>query len=190
MANITPQEQEHIEQLVEKVKLGDKEAFSELYEIFIQPIYRYVYYRAPEPEVEDIVETAFLKVWEKIHKYRRQKNKSFSAWLFRITHNLIADFYRGRKTPTVELDETIPDEQRTHNPIKHTQNQLSQEYLQEAISKINPQYQEIITLKFINELSNKEISDILKKSEGALRILQFRALKSLKKVLTEMGIES
>lgn len=188
MAKFTPQEQEKIEKLVAQVQKGNKEAFEELYEIFINPIYRYVYYRIPQNEVEDLVENIFIKTWEKINKYKRQKN-SFAAWLFKITQNTITDFYRARKAPLVELDINIADTNREHNPIKQTQSTINNSYLKEAITKINPQYQEIIILKFINELTNKEISKILGKTEGALRILQFRALKALKEILNEMQIE-
>lgn len=189
MATFNPEEQEKLEELVEQVKSGDKQAFEEIYEMFIQPLYRYVYYRAPKGEVEDILENAFLKVWENIGKYKRDNN-NFSAWVFRITHNLIVDFYRARKEPTVELDLNLAEDDRTHSPLRFTQNQLDSGYLKEAMSELNEQYKEIIVLKFLEDLTNKEISQILDKSEGAVRILQFRALKALKDELTKMGIES
>lgn len=177
-----------IEKLVVLAKRGNQDAFSQLYDIFVDPIYRYVYYRVDSGEAEDIVETVFLKVWENIRQYKPQK-RSFSAWIFRIAHNLIVDHYRSAKDRVFEeLHPQIPDQSRQHNPIKSAQSILDNEVLKKALNNMKRQYREVIIYKFINELSNKEISEILGKSEGSLRILQFRALKALKKVLEEMGV--
>ncbi|MEK7086139.1 MAG: sigma-70 family RNA polymerase sigma factor [Patescibacteria group bacterium] len=177
-----------IEKLVVLSKRGNQDAFAKLYDIFVDPIYRYVYYRVNAGDAEDIVETVFLKVWENIRQYKQQK-RSFSAWIFRIAHNLIVDHYRSAKDRIFEeLHPQIPDQSRQHNPIKSAQTILDNEVLKKALNNMKHQYREVIIYKFINELSNKEISEILGKSEGSLRILQFRALKALKKVLEEMGV--
>lgn len=179
---------EEIEKLVVMVQDGDHLAFAKLYDIFIDPIYRYVYYRVNSSDAEDLVETVFLKVWENIRQYRPKK-KSFSAWVFRIAHNLVVDYYRAAKDRNFgELDIHIPDQDRLHNPVKNVQNTLDNQNLKKAISKLKKPYRDLVIYKFINELSNKEIADILGKSEGSLRILQFRALKALKKELADMGI--
>lgn len=180
---------DELELLVEKVKEGDQQAFASVYDILIDPIYRYVFFRVKDEDAEDIVETVFLKVWENIRKYKAGK-KSFSAWVFRIAHNLIVDYYRANSDKeTQELDETLPDENRQHNPIKVTENALRSKHLKVALDKLKVQYREIIIYKFVNEFSNSEVAEILGKSEGSLRILQFRALKALKKELEEMGIK-
>lgn len=177
-----------IEALVKLAQNGDKDAFSKLYDTLIDPLYRYVYYRVDSAEAEDLIEIVFLKVWENICSYKPQK-KSFSAWVFRIAHNLIVDHYRASKDRIHdELNPHLPDQNRQHNPIKNAQTKLDNELLKKAITTIKPEYQEVILYKFINELSNKEIAEILNKSEGSLRILQFRALKALKKTLEDMGI--
>lgn len=178
-----------IEKLVKLAQNGDHDSFSKLYDILIDPIYRYVYYRVKSVDAEDLVETVFLKVWENLRQYRPKK-RSFSAWVFRIAHNLVVDYYRGSKDNMIdELDEQLPDQNREHNPIRNTQNILTQEILKQAISKMKKQYQDIIVYKFINEFSNKEMAEIFGRSEGGLRILQFRALKALKHELREMGVE-
>lgn len=180
---------EEIEKLVRKSQKGDQDAFAGIYDIFIDPIYRYVYYRVKSVDAEDLVETVFLKVWENIRQYKPRK-KSFSAWIFRIAHNLVVDYYRSSKGNMIEeLTPQVPDQSREHNPIRVTQGVLDQDALKEAIGKLKKQYQEVIIYKFINDLSNKEIADILKKSEGSLRILQFRALKALKRELLDMGVK-
>lgn len=188
--NDLKQRAEEIEQLVENSKDGDQQAFALLYDIFIDHIYRYVYYRVGSDDVEDIVETVFLKVWEKIQQYTKKPNRQFSAWIFRIAHNLVVDYYRtAAERSTEELGLNLPDETRQHNPIRVTQDVLNKEVLRNALNKVKKQYRDILVYKFINDLSNAEISAIIRKSEGSVRILQFRALKALKKILAENGIK-
>lgn len=179
---------EEVEKLVFLSQKGDQEAFARLYDLFIDPIYRYVYYRVNSSDAEDLVETVFLKVWENIRQYKAKK-RSFSAWIFRVAHNLVVDHYRSFKDKTFEeLNPQMPDQNRQHNPIKTVQNVLDNEVLKKALNKLKKQYRDIILYKFVNDLSNQEIAQILDRSEGSLRILQFRALKALKKELENMGV--
>ncbi len=181
---------EEIEELVKASQDGSHDAFSKLYDIFIDPIYRYVYFRVNAVDAEDLVETVFLKVWENIQKYKKKKKIYFSSWIFKIAHNLVVDYYRSHKDiDSLELNIQIPDQNRQHNPIKSTQNVLNQKTLKIAINKLKKSHQQILIYKFINEFSNREIAELLKKSEGSLRILQFRALKALKKELKDIGFE-
>jgi RNA polymerase sigma-70 factor (ECF subfamily) len=178
-----------IEKLVLRVKEGDQEAFAELYNTFVDRIYRYVYYRVKVEDAEDLVGTVFLKAWENIWKYKAKKG-SFSSWIFRIAHNLVIDYYRASKDVDFEeLKIDIPSYKREHNPIGVVEQGFDVEVLKCALKKIKKTYQEVIIYKFINELSNAEIALILKKSEGSLRILQHRALKALKVELEEMNIK-
>src|SRR3989338_10018248 len=87
---------QEIERLVLKIQQGDHDAFATLYDIFIDPIYRYVYYRVNQNDAEDLTEVVFLKVWENILQYKKQKS-TFAAWIFRIAHNLVVDHYRATK---------------------------------------------------------------------------------------------
>ena len=178
-----------IEALVVKSQKGDHDAFADLYEIFIDPIYRYVFYRVKSFDAEDLVETVFLKVWQNIRQYKPKK-KSFSAWIFRIAHNLVVDYYRAAKSQQIdELSTEIPTNDREHNPIGKAEQSFDQEILKTALSKLKKNYQEIVIYKFINDFSNQEIAEILKKSEGSIRILQFRALKALRRELEEIGVK-
>lgn len=187
MANTNLQQRAHeIEQLVLKAQKGDQGAFSAVYDLFVDPIFRYVYYRVGAGDVEDVVENVFLKVWENLRQYRPKR--SFSAWIFRIAHNLVVDYYRsGREREVLGLDPQIPDDSRLHNPIKNTQNVLDNEVLRRAVAMLKKQYRDVVIYKFINEFSNEEIAEIMQKSEGSLRILQFRALKALKRELLNLG---
>ena len=184
----TKNQESELDVLVGLAQEGDQDAFAKIYDHFIDQIYRYVYYRVQGEEVEDIVEIVFLKVWENIKQYKPQQ-KSFSAWVFRIAHNLVIDHYRSAKDKLYEeLSIDLPDLDRQHNPIKSTQNRFDNAVLKQALVKLKKQYHDIILYKFVNELSNREIAEILGKSEGSLRILQFRALKALRKELEELGV--
>lgn len=177
-----------IEALVKKVQQGDQNAFAKVYDALIDQIYRYVFYRVKDDDAEDIVENVFLKVWENIRKYRLEEGKSFSAWVFRIAHNLVVDHYRAAKDKNFdELDLNTADEKREHNPVKTTENIIDQKFLKMALGKLKYPYKDVIIYKFVNELSNKEVAEILDKNEGSLRVLQFRALAMLKKELEEIG---
>ena len=181
--------EEMIELLVKRSQQGESMAFGKLYDQFVDRIYRYIYFRVPKDDVEDLTEMVFLKAWEKIHQYKFGR-KSFSAWVFRIAHNLVVDTYRFNKNKEVsELSPNVPEHRREHNPIKVTEHGLHSQYLKDALGNLKPHYKQIVILKFINELSNKEIADVLGKSEGSVRILQFRALKALRVEMEEIGLD-
>ncbi|MFC1810306.1 sigma-70 family RNA polymerase sigma factor [Patescibacteria group bacterium] len=181
--------EKELEGLVRKSQKGDADAFAELYEFFVTPIYRYIFYKVKKEDVEDLTETLFLKAWENIRKYKKRRNKSFKAWIFRIAHNLVVDHYRLTREHG-SLDPRLKDTTREADPVEIADNSLNNENLKLAIGKLKKNYQQIVLLKFINELSNEEISRVLKKSEGSVRILQFRALKALRHIMDEMGIKN
>jgi len=180
--------EKQLEELVKRSQKGDSDAFGELYEHFVTPIYRYIFFKVKKEDVEDLTETLFLKAWENIRKYKKKKNTTFKSWIFRIAHNLVVDHYRLTREHS-GLDPRLQETSRDRNPIETAEISLNNENLQIAIGKLKKNYQQVLVLKFINELSNEEISLILKKSEGSVRILQFRALKALKLIMEDMGIK-
>lgn len=175
-----------IESLVVASQRGNSEAFGKLYDLFVNPIYRYLYYRAGAEEAEDLAELVFLKTWENIRSYR-PKNRRFSAWLFRIAHNVVVDFYRSNHFKD-QLSEDIPDLRIEADSIDRAHRRFDQEILGRAMKELKDHYRQILVLKYMNDLSNEEIAQIMDRSQAALRILQFRALKSLRRVLENMGI--
>jgi RNA polymerase sigma-70 factor, ECF subfamily len=178
-----------IEELVIKSQKGDSDAFSKLYDAFFAPMYRYIFYKVNRSEADDILEVLFLKAWENIKSYKKRKNVTFKSWLFRIAHNLVVDHYRLARTHQ-ELDPRLADTKRDIDPLDRTARSLNNETLKTALSKLKKKYRDIIVLKFVNELSNDEIGRILKKSEGSVRILQFRALRALKDHFEGIGISN
>lgn len=178
-----------IEALVVKSQKGDREAFAKVYDIYVTPIYRYIFYKVKAHNVEDLTEILFLKAWENIRKYKKRKNTTFKSWLFRIAHNLVVDHYRLNREHS-SLQEWIPDNKKEADPTRLAQDSLNSDRLKLAMSKLKKNYQQVLILKFVNDLSNTEVSNVLKKSEGSVRILQFRALKALKLELVDMGINT
>ncbi|MCC7432985.1 sigma-70 family RNA polymerase sigma factor [Candidatus Peregrinibacteria bacterium] len=178
-----------VEEIVLKVQNGDLKAFTKLYEHYVDRIYRYFFFKTDQESAYDLTETVFLKVWENIKKYKKKDKANFSSWIFTIAHNLLVDHYRDRKE-VLELDETEVDHTQDNNPIYLTEQSLTRDNLKIALGKIKSTYREVINLSFMNGLDNLEVARIMKKTEGGLRVLKFRALQELKKVLKEMGMKN
>lgn len=179
--------QEKIEKLVALAQRSDADAFAQIYDHFIDAIYRYVFFRVNADDAEDLTELIFLKTWENIGQYSRGE-KSFSAWIFRIAHNIVVDHYRMQKHSTEELTENIVDTRPGSSTLDRVHRSLNREVISLALHEIKDEYRQILVLKYINDLSNNEIQTILGRSQAALRILQFRALRQLKKILEKRGI--
>ena len=174
-----------IQLLVASAQTGDSEAFGAIYDALVDPIYRYIFYRIGSREdAEDITEQVFLRAWERISSYRPTGGHPFSAWLYRIAHNQVVDMYRQRaRSQTSELPEDLAEESADASPIIATERALSQSQLSRVIRQLPEQYQQVIVLRFVNDLSYTEISAVLDKPEGTVRVLQFRALKRLRELL-------
>ena len=184
-----PDEQE-VQRLVAACQSGDVEAFGPLYDMYIDQIYRYVFYRVDNEEAEDIVENIFVRVWEKIDKYVPGQHP-FSSWMFRIAHNMVVDHYR-RHRKHVSLRERLPKHvnQSSDDPVDFAQSKLTQGYVREALSELKDDYQQVLILKYLSGFDNNEIAQIMGKKPGNVRILQYRALKSLRQVMETRGINS
>jgi len=169
--------------LVDLAQNGDTEAFGKIYDALVKPIYRYVYYRVDKHIAEDITEETFLKAWQNLSKYKAGKHP-FSAWVFKIAHNLVCDYYRKNQTLT-EIDENYADEEKDTHPSHQLNLKLNEVKLRKAINKLPENYQQVILLKYINEEDNAVIAKVIGKSEGAVRTIQFRALEKLRNLLEE-----
>jgi len=173
--------------LAEKAQKGDAQAFAKIYDMYVDQIYRYIFFRVDKDEALDLTENVFLKVWENIKSYKAGK-RYFSSWIYKIAHNLVVDSYRLKKH-VEPLESYIPDEKRESDPVFLTERKLTRDTLIKAIGKLRKKYQQVILLKYINEMDNEEIARIMNKSEGGLRILKYRALKALRLVLEEMNVK-
>lgn len=169
-----------VEKLVMGAVNGQTDAFGDLYIIFVEKIYRYVFYHVKSKTfAEDITEEVFLKAWRAI-KSCRGKESTFSSWLYRIAHNQMVDEIRKRqRRPALELEnvENISD---NSEGVEKSREQLE---LAAVIDRLPPNQRQVIILKFIEGLDNPEIARIMDKSEGAIRVLQMRGLSRLREEL-------
>lgn len=176
-----PNKKHDIGTLVELARKGDTQAFGLIYDELVKPVYRYIYYRVDPEIAEDLTEETFLRAWQHLKDYKPGRSP-FSAWVFRIAHNLVCDYYR--KHEVVEMiDETAPDPALDRHPVAQVEVKLNQIRLRKAIRELPETYQQVIILKYINELENDEVAATLNKTEGAVRTIQFRALKQLRTIL-------
>ena len=130
-----------------------------------------------------------MKIWENINKYKPKEGASFVSWVFRIAHNLLIDYYRMNKKELIdELSDRLPATKREFSPVEMAKLSLDADLIRLAINKLEGDYKEVITLKYFNGLDNQQIGSILKCSEGNVRVIHFRALKSLKVELATLGI--
>lgn len=179
---------EFIDGLVIKSQNGDADAFALLYEEMILPIYRFCIFRLPSQEIaEDITSETFLTVWKNISSYKKAQNIPFSAWVFRIAQNKITDFFR-KNHDTLELQEELyVVDQNAERSRKEVEHFFLRKELQKALKNIPETQAESLILRYFSDLDNKEIANIMGKSETAVRILQSRGLKALKVLLQDIS---
>jgi RNA polymerase sigma-70 factor (ECF subfamily) len=164
-----------------KAIAGNKEAFGVLYERYVSRIYTYIYYRTGNThDAEDLTARVFYRAIEHIGRYRQQ-GVPFSAWLYRIAHNLVANWHRDRqRRQEVPIDEVVNLKAKVDPPEVTMLNRMDVERMMKVIKALSPERQELIILKFVQELSNAEIGRIMRRSEGAIKSLYHRTLLSLR----------
>ena len=172
------------EQLLARASQADPAALTELYDQYVGRIYAYIYHRVGQAEIaEDLTGQVFMRMLEAIgagHVWR----SSFSGWLYRIAHNLVIDYYRRRQRATfVELDDAAPIQAVDGDPARMTELRLDAEHLRKAMQVLTEEQTQVITLRFLEELSIAEVAVAMNKTEGAIKALQYRAVIALKRVM-------
>jgi RNA polymerase sigma-70 factor (ECF subfamily) len=165
--------------LVEQAKL-DKEAFGELYARYVDKIYSYVYYRTGNnQDAEDLTARVFFRAIQHIGNYQDQ-GVPFSAWLYRIAHNLLANWYRDQSRRQMLSLDSIAQWHVEDSPELATELLEDQEGLLAAIQRLPADRQELLILKYVDRMSNSDIGEIMGRSEGAVKSLYHRTLLSLR----------
>ncbi|MCA9383813.1 sigma-70 family RNA polymerase sigma factor [Candidatus Dojkabacteria bacterium] len=168
-------------ELIEKAK-ESLDAFEKLYEYYLPKIYRYILNRTANKDLaEDLTSQTFVKAMTKIKTYK-DHGKSFGSWLYRIAHNNLIDHFRKNK-PTAIFDINLIESEAAAED--HAMDSERKRAILHAISKIPEQYQEIISLKFFEELSNDEIADVIGTNKTNIAVKIHRSMKSLEKVLSK-----
>jgi len=173
----------HVEQdLVHRAQKGDNGAFGQIYEIYFDRIYRYMVVRIGDrTEAEDITQQVFLNALRSIQSFK-WKGAPFSAWLFRIAHNLLVDYLRkNKKVVTIPLDDSLIHS--GNNPQLMAEHSLEMERVVSATKHLTKAQQEVISLRFAADLPIAEAAKIMGKSEGAVKALQHSSIVALRKAL-------
>ncbi len=168
--------------LIKNAAIGDNEAFGILYERYVRRIYNYIYYRTGNVnEAEDLTARVFQRSFRHIEKYD-DRGVPFSAWLYRIAHNLVANWYRDRsRKKEVVLEDNIQSNFHYDFPERALERNQENEKLIVALRRLPPERQQLIILKFVEGMSNADIGVIMRRSEGAIKSLYHRTLDSVRK---------
>jgi len=173
-----------IRQLVERGQKGDRTALEELYLIHFDRIYSYLHMTVGNRhDAEDLTTQTFLRMLESIGKFRFQ-TAPFSAWLFRIAHNLSMDHFRANRRWQPEEDVPEPHDSEERSAEDEAFQSIGRQSMLELIDSLSQEQQQVLTLKFVFSFSNAETATILDKTEGAVKSLQHRALVSLQKQIS------
>lgn len=177
-------------ELVERAKT-DREAFGQLYELYYGRMYNYVYFRTSNVvEAEDLTARTFERALNHIGNYQDQ-GVPFSAWLYRIAHNLVANWYRDNSRRTFVAIEDVSNWVVTdHGPEFAAQLTEDRERLLEVINRLPGDRQELLMFKFVDRLSNAEIGEIMGRSEGAVKSLYHRTLLAMRDELSGPDAEA
>ncbi len=181
----TRESTEHVRRLVERAQQADRAALEELYLIHFDRIYSYLHMSVGNRhDAEDLTTQTFLKMLESIGRFRWQA-APFSAWLFRIAHNLAMDHFRARRR--WQPEEEVPEPPGSEEPSAEFEamQSIGRQSMMELIERLSPEQQQVLTLKFVFNFPNADVATILGKTEGAIKSLQHRALGSLQKQIAE-----
>src|SRR5215831_18878647 len=177
-------DQGEVRKLVERAQAGDRNALEELYLLHFDRIYSYLHMSVGNRhDAEDLTTVTFLKMLEAIGRFRWQ-SAPFSAWLFRIAHNLAMDHFRATRRWQPEEEVPEPEDATESSAEDAALHAIGRKSMLELIDDLSIEQQQVLMLKFLFSFSNGEAGTILDKSEGAVKSLQHRALVSLQKQIS------
>ncbi|MDP3901918.1 MAG: sigma-70 family RNA polymerase sigma factor [bacterium] len=172
------------ENLIKQAQGGDSGSFGELYHHYSPAIYRFVLLKVNQRQMaEDLTHDVFTNAWQSIGRYTHQ-GFPFSSWLYQIARNRVIDHYRTHKKQTSIdlLDEDVLKEHGLEE-IK-LDNSLDVKRVRKAITELSSEQQDVVLMRFMEDMSHQEIAAALDKSEGAVRLLQHRAINKLKNLFS------
>jgi RNA polymerase sigma-70 factor (ECF subfamily) len=176
---------ERVRGLVERAQQGEREALEELYLLHFDRIYSYLHMSVGNRhDAEDLTTQTFLKMLESIKRFHWQ-SAPFSAWLFRIAHNLAMDHFRATRRWQPEEDVPEPVGDTAPSAEAAALQSIGRESMLDLIEDLSQEQKQVLTLKFVFNLPNAEVATVLGKTEGAIKSLQHRALVSLQKQISK-----
>lgn len=182
--------QANVSKLLALAAEGDRYSFGEFYQLHLNEIYRYILFRVNDHnEAEDLTAKVFLEAWESLTGARPgQKINNIRAWIYRIARNKVTDYHRTRR----------PQEPIDNNPDKKLQDAGLERELDDlfisrklalGVRQLQANYQEVIILRFINQMSHAEVAKIMNITESHVRVLQYRALNKMREIVSEVKNE-
>ncbi len=169
--------------LAERAAKRDEKAFAKLYDLYVDKIYKYIYYKSGRTdEAEDLTAQVFLKAWEAIGHYKWE-GYPFSTWLYRIAHNQMIDYYRTHRE-TFPLD-TARAKESTIDPLEAAERTFTSGQIRTALQHLTHDQQRVVVLRFLEGYSTSEVASIMDKDPDAIRALQHRALRALQPWMSE-----
>jgi len=174
-------------ELLKKAQQGNSSAFGDLYERHASAIFRFLYaHLDSQLDAEDLTCEVFLKAWQSLPNYQ-ERGVPFLAFLFRIARNTLVDHYRQSSRTEVEmpdeLDGWMPDA--NPGPAETISSQMEHQEILQILGRLRQDYQSVLILRFISDLSPEETAQVMNRSAGAIRVLQHRALGELRKQLKD-----
>lgn len=167
---------------------GQPSAFGSLYEHYQPQIYRFIFLKVgSKDEAEDLTHQVFLNAWTGIAKYKH-RGFPFSSWLYQIARNQVVDHYRSKKD-AISIEEMDPDTLKEQFGTEGLDTALELERVMKAVRTLKTEYQDVLILRFVEDMTIKDVASALGKTEGAVKLLQHRALKILKDTLGEESPE-
>lgn len=169
-----------------RLKERDREAFIKAYDLYLDNIYRFIFFKVSnKEEAEDLTSAVFLKTWDHIQNNQIENFSTLKSLLYTVARNTVIDHYRKKSNEqntslNEEISEHLPDEKQDLQ--KQTEIAGDFEVLKGYMVELKDEYREVITLRFLNELEISEIAKILDKSKGNVRVLIYRAMNALREI--------
>jgi len=175
--------------LLAKIKHNDRQAFIKAYDQYVDDIYRFIYFKVgKKEEAEDLSSATFLKTWSYLQNNDLTDCRTLKALFYKTARNLVIDHYRkNNHDPNIILSNTENGDIADERQNIAARLELSSDFnlLEDKLRQLKGEYQEVIILRFLNELSFKEIAEVLNKSRGNVRVLLYRAINALKELVRE-----
>ncbi len=174
---------DHEQKRLERARSFDRQALTEIYDEYHQPLYRYIYRQVGDVEgARDLTADTFQRFLQAIQKGNGPE-RQLKAWLYRVAHNNVIDYYRRQQHRRhLPLDEKLVET--GDSPITLAERNITAEQVRATLQQLTPDQQQVITLKFLEGMSNNEVAELLNKPVGAVKSLQHRALAALQRQLS------
>jgi RNA polymerase sigma-70 factor (ECF subfamily) len=174
-------------ELIAAAQQGDAEAFGELYDLFSDRVYRHIYFRVgSQTDSEDLTQQTFLKAWRAIGRYQIT-GVPFVAWLLTIGHNTVISHFRGKREHSI-LDWQALEIDGGEDPHGTAVRHFNQRAVRKAITQLPPEQQQVVVMRYLEDLGYDHIAAVLNKSENNVRVILHRALKRMRGLLDEPSI--